>query len=182
MKRLFLLWMSLFLVVPAFGHDAISKETLKELFPEAENFVNRRKALSAEQIRKVEQSAGEKLQEIDKNLTVFVAVAKDPETNKMKSIGAVLMVDAKGSTGVIDLAVAYDLDGSVKKVLVTENKDDVKLESEAFLGQLKGKSPSDRWDLDKDFQLVANADSARALIRAVRRGMYLFLAFMGQLA
>lgn len=182
MKKLYLLWMTLFLTTPAFGHDPISRETLKKLFPEAENFVNRQKSLTPQQILHIEQAAQDKVQEVDKNLTVFVAVVKDPETNKMKSIGAVLLVDTKGTTGYIDLAVAYNLDGSVKKVLVTENENDKQLESESFLGQLEGKSPSDRWDLDKDFQLVGNPASAQALIRAVRRGMYLFLAFMGQLA
>ena len=178
MKKLLLFWITVSLAVPAFGHGGASKEILKQLFPEAENFVNRQKALTAEQIRKVEHDSGDLVQEADKNLNVFVAVAKDPETGKMRSIGAVLMVDATGSAGAIDLVVAYHLDGSVKKVLVSENADDKALESEAFLGQFEGKGHSDSWDPEKDFALAGNPASAKALIRAVSRGMHLFLAFV----
>ncbi len=180
MKKLFLLWMTVFLTVPALGHSPVSRETLKKLFSEADNFVNRKKSLTPEQVLKVEQATGDKVQEVDKNLTIFVAVVKDPRTNKMKSIGAVLLVDAEGSAGTIDMAVAYNLDGSVKKVFITENKDDKELESEAFLSQLEGRSPSDSWDLEKDFQLVGNPASAQALIRAVHRGMHLLLTSMSR--
>ena len=179
MKKLFLLCIALSLSMPAFGHDAaVSKETLKKLFSGAENFVNRKKALTAQQISKVEQDSGDLVQEADKNLNVFVAVAKDPDSGKMRSIGAVLMVDAKGSTGTVDMLVAYNLDGSVRKVMITSNKDDKALESEAFLSQMEGKGPSDSWDPDRDFELAGNTASAKALIRAVYRGMHLFLAFM----
>ena len=115
---------------------------------------------------------------MDKDLTVFVAVAKDPQTGKMQSIGAVLMVDAVGAKGSIEIAVGYLLDGSVKKVLIVGNEDSKELESEAFLGQLEGKSPSDGWDLENEFSLVGDHAIAQAVIRAVRRGMHLFLAFM----
>lgn len=152
-------------------------DILKKLFPEAENFVSRQKALSSQAVAKVEQSLQGKIQEVDKNLTVYVAVAKDPQTKKTRSIGAVLMVDAKGARGPIDLAVAYKLDGSVKKVLVMKNQDDKSLESVAFLKQLEGRRPTDSWD-QKSFSLVGNPVSARELIQAVRRGMYLFLVFM----
>ena len=90
------------------------------------------------------------------------------------------MVDAKGAKGSVDLAVGYNLDGSIRKVLIMENEDDKELESETFLGQLEGKGPSDSWDVENGFRLVGNPASAQAVIRAVRRGMYLFLAFMGR--
>ena len=181
MRKLFLLAMTLFMTVPALGHgDALARETLKKFFPEAENFVSRKKSLTPQQLLQVEKASGDEVQAADKDLTVFVAVAKDPQTGKMQSIGAVLMVDAKGAKGSVDLAVGYNLDGSIRKVLIMENEDDKELESETFLGQLEGKGPSDSWDVDKEFRLVGNPASAQAVIRAVRRGMYLFLAFMGR--
>ncbi|MBI2821966.1 MAG: hypothetical protein HYX74_07055 [Acidobacteria bacterium] len=160
------------------AHGGLTPDALKKLFPEAENFVSRQKVLSAQAITKVEQSSGSKIHDVDKNLTVYVALGKDPQTKKTRSIGAVLMVDAKGARGMIDLAVAYGLDGTVKRVLVMKNADDKTLESETFLKQFEGKKPSDRWDLQKDFNLAGNPASAREVIQAVRRGMYLFLAFM----
>lgn len=181
MRKLFLLAMTLFMTVPALGHgDALARETLKKFFPEAENFVSRKKSLTSQQLLQVEKASEDEVQAIDRDLTVFVAVAKDPKTGKMQSIGAVLMVDALGAKGAVDLAVGYNLDGSIRKVLIMENKDDKELESETFLGQLEGKGPSDSWDVENGFRLVGNPASAQAVIRAVRRGMYLFLAFMGR--
>ncbi len=179
MRKLFLLVMTLCLTVPAFAHDeALTRETLNKFFPEADNFVSRHKQLNSEQLHQVEVAAEDKIQAADHDLTVFVAVATDPQTEKMQSIGAVLMVDAVGSQGLIDVAVGYSLDGTVRKVLILENEDAKELEAEAFLDQLEGKSPSDSWDLEHDFNLVGHAASAQAVIRAVRRGMHLFLAFM----
>ncbi len=180
MKKLLLLSLTLFVTVPAWGHDdALTQETLKKFFPEAENFVSRKKSLTPQQLLQVEKASGDEVQETDKELTVFVAVAKDPQTGKMQSIGAVLMVDARGAEDWVDMAVGYNLDGSVRKVLIMENMDDKELESEAFLAQMEGKKPSDHWDVEKDFRLVGNPVSAQAVIRAVHRGMHLFLAFMG---
>ena len=180
MKKLYVLSLMLFLTVPAFGHDAaLTKETLKKFFPEAENFVSRKKALTPQQITQVEKASGDEVQAVDRDLTVFVAVAKDPQTGRMKSIGGVLMVDAVGAKGFIDLGVGCNVDGSIRKVIVLDNRDDKELESETFLGQLEGKSPSDSWDLD-GFRLVGNPASAQAVLQAARRGMHLFQAFMAR--
>ena len=181
MKKLYVLSLMLFMMVPALSHEGgLTRETLEKFFPEAENFVTRKKFLTPQQVLQVEKAAEDKVQAVDKDLLIYVAIAKDPQTNKMKSIGAVLMVDAKGAKGVVDMAVGFNLDGSIRKVLIMENKDDKELESETFLGQLEGKSPSDSWDVGNEFRLVGNPASAQAVIRAVRRGMHLFLAFMGR--
>ncbi len=181
MKKLYVLSLMLFMISPALSHEGtLTRETLEKFFPEADNFVSRKKSLTPQQMLQVEQAAEDKVQAVDKDLAVYVAIAKDPQTNKMKSIGAVLMVDAVGAKGAVDMAVGFNLDGSIRKVLIMENKDDKELESETFLEQLEGKSPSDRWDVENEFRLVGNPASAQAVIRAVRRGMYLFLAFMGR--
>ena len=181
MRKLFLLAITLLMPVPALGHEGtLSRETLEKFFPEAENFVSRKKSLTSQQLLQVAKASGDEVQAVDKDLTVFVAVAKDPQTGKMKSIGAVLMVDAVGAKGAVDLAVSFHLDGSIRKVLIMENKDDKELESETFLGQLEGKGPSDSWDVENEFRLVGNPASAQAVIRAVRRGMHLFLVFMSR--
>jgi len=181
MRKMLLLAMTLFMTVPALGHgDALTRETLKKFFPEAENFVSRKKSLTSQQLSQVEKASGDEVQAVDRDLTVYVAVAKDPQTGKLQSIGGVLMVDALGAKGYVDLAVGCNLDGSIRKVLILENLDDKELESETFLGQLEGKGPSDSWDVENGFRLVGNPASAQAVIRAVRRGMYLFLAFMGR--
>ena len=158
------------------GHGALTPAMLKKLIPEAENFVTRQKALSPQAIAKVEQAAEAKLGPEDKNLTVYVGVAKDSQTGKTRSVGAVIMLDTRGANGLIDLAVSYGLDGVVRKVMITKNGDDKALDSAEFLKQLEGKKPTDNWDA-KNFKAGANPMSTRALIQAVRRGSHLVLAF-----
>ncbi|MBI3940297.1 MAG: hypothetical protein HY315_05640 [Acidobacteria bacterium] len=172
---------SCFFCVAAVGwaHEGeLSKDILKKFFPEAENFVSRQKSLSSQAIQKVEQALGGKVQDVDKNLTVYVAISKDPQTSKTRSIGGVLMVDTNGTLGPIDLAVGYALDGTVKKVVILKNQDEKGLESAAFLKQLEGRGLSGGWDPQKDFNLAGNPASAREVILAVRRGMLLFRAFV----
>ncbi len=181
MRKLLFLVMPLFMTVSALGHGGtLARETLEKFFPEAENFVSRQKSLTSQQLLQVEKASGDEVKAVDRDLTVYVAIAKDPQTGKMQSIGGVVVVDAIGAKGFLDLAVGCNLDGSIRKVLVLENMDDKALESETFLGQLEGKGPDDSWDVENGFRLVGNPASAQAVIRAVRRGMYLFLAFMGR--
>ena len=178
MQKLLLLWVTIFLTVPALGHGGVSREILKQLFPEAENFVNRRKVLTPQQISKVERDSGDSVQKADINLEVFVAVAKDSETGKMKSLGGALMIDAAVSAGTVDMVIAYNLDGSVKKVIVMDESTDQSLNSDGFLGQFEGKGLMDGWDPETDFSLTNNSVDSRSLIKAVYRGLHLFLAFL----
>ena len=177
-KRLSGFWIVLFITAPTLGHDtALSPDILKKLFPQADAFVERQKRLTLQEILQVEQASGDKVQEVDQQLTLSVALVIDDQTNKIRSIGAVLMVDASSPEGTVDLVVAYNLDGSVKKVLVPANEAVGLSNSEPFWKQLEGKSPSDGWNPEEDFELGGDSVRARAVIRAVRRGMYLFLAF-----
>jgi hypothetical protein len=181
MKNLLALCLVLLVSTTTFGHDAtLSEETLKELFPEADGFTERKKSLSPQEILEVERASGDKVQETDKETTLFVALAINDQTLKVQSMGAALMVDVEGPRGFIDLVVAYNLDGSVKKILLTQSEDNQKIRTEAFWDKLVGRGPSDSWDFQKDFGVAGDQGNEQAIILAVRRGMYLFLTFMGQ--
>ncbi|MBI4444813.1 MAG: hypothetical protein HY645_02790 [Acidobacteria bacterium] len=180
-KTLFVVLLLWAFLAPVAAHEAtLSHATLKTIFPEAENFITRKKVFSAQEVARIEKTLQSTLPEADKNLTMFVAVAKDPKTQKPRSLGAVLMVDAQGAQGPVDLAVSYRMDGSVRKVVVLKNDDDKKLESPSFLRQFEGKGPSSGWEIGKDLQLSGNTTSSKAVILAVRRGMQLFQAVRGQ--
>ncbi len=156
----------------------LSREVLERFFPEAENFVSRQRVFKADEIARIEKLAGDKLHEVDRELLLYIALGIDPQTRRYHAIGAVLMVDAKGSKGLVDLTVGFRLDGSVKKVLVMGNEDDPALESESFLKQFEGRKPDDSWELEKDYKLVGDGQSARAVVLAVRRGMHLMQAVL----
>ena len=88
------------------------------------------------------------------------------------------MIDAAVSAGTVDMVIAYNLDGSVKKVIVMDESTDQSLNSDGFLGQFEGKGLMDGWDPETDFSLTNNSVDSRSLIKAVYRGLHLFLAFL----
>jgi len=179
MERFHLVWVCAFFLFcgSLSAHGVLSKETLQQLFPEAENFVSRQKALTPQQISAVEKETGRKLGPEDRSLTVYVAVATSPESGRMQSLGGILMVDAAGPGGLIDIAMACNLDGSVKRVLITGNGGEKELEDQAFLKQFESRGPSDSWE-PGDFQAAGTPESTEAVVQAVRRGVHLFMAFM----
>jgi hypothetical protein len=168
-------------ISPLSGHGGpgpeIAVEILKGFFPEAQDFERRHTELSPQAVSRIEQLSGIPLRESDRDLTLYVALVKDAQTGKPRSVGAVLALDAEGEQGIIDVLVAYKPDGTVKKVRILNNRESKELESAAFLRQLEGKGPAEKWDLQKGFVLVGSSASAREIIRAVYRGMHLFLAF-----
>ena len=90
MNKLYVLSLMLFMIVPALSHEGLpARETLEEFFPEADNFVSPRNSLTPQQGLQVEQAFGDKVQAVDKDLVVYVAIANRSQTNKMRSIRAV---------------------------------------------------------------------------------------------
>jgi Na+-translocating ferredoxin:NAD+ oxidoreductase RnfG subunit len=150
------------------------EQTLKKVFPEATGFTLRKKTLTADQVKKVEQLSGSKVQHNDNPLSVYVALGKAADGSG--ALGSVLMVDAKGPKGGMDLAVGIKRDGTVNRVVVVENKDDPGVGANAFLDQLKGKSAESPLVVGKDIRYAADAKAAQAVLDAVRRSLRLMEA------
>ena len=146
------------------------EETLKKVFPEATGFTLRKKTLTPGQLRQAEQLSGSKVQRNDNPLSLYVALGKSGDGSGV--LGTVLMLDARGPIGGIDLAVGFKRDGSVNRVVVVENADDPGLGSAGFLDQIQGKGLEADLSLGQDIQFSGDAKSAQALLKAVRRGMY----------
>jgi len=170
--------MSLLCGTPALAHDtAFPEQTLKKVFPEATGFTPRKKTLTAEQIRQIEQSSGSKLERNDNPLNFYVALGKSSDGSGV--LGTVVMVDARGAKGTIDLAVALNRDGSIHSVAVLENKDEAGLAAPTFLDQFKGKTPQSL-NLGKEIRYSGNPKSAQSFVGAVRRGVFLLAAAAGK--
>lgn len=169
-----LLFLSLALCLQALAHEkGFPEKTLKQAFPEAESFITKTKVLTPTESQAVEKMAGSKLPPEDTKLTVYIAIGMDKATQKRKSLGTVLFLDTKGRKGSIDLAVAYNLDGTVHKVVILENQDDKSIESPSFLNQLGGKGTNDMLIVGHDIKFNGDKKAAEAVVAAVKRGMYL---------
>ena len=150
------------------------EQTLKKVFPEASGFTPRKKMLTPEQLKQVELQSGSKVQRNDNPFSYYVALGKSPDASGV--LGTVLMVDAKGPKGGMDLAVGVRRDGSVQRVVVTENADDPNVSSAGFLGQIEGKSVQSPLKVGQDIHYSGDPKAAQALLDAVRRGLYLLAA------
>jgi Na+-translocating ferredoxin:NAD+ oxidoreductase RnfG subunit len=162
-------------LVPLLAHETgFPSETLKKVFPDASGFTARKKSLTPDQVKKIEQESGSKVQRNDNPLTYYVAV------KGQTPLGSVVMLDTKGAKGGIDLALGVNRDGSVHKLVVVENDDDQALGQPAFLDQLPGKNAQSPLKAGQDIKFSGDAKSAQAVLNAVHRGLLLLAAAQGQ--
>ena len=159
------------LTVPVAAHETgFPEKTLKSIFPAASGFTARKKTFTPAQVKQIEQASGSKLEHDDNPLNFYVALGK-PDV-----LGTVVMIDADGPKGNMDIALGVKKDGSIAKVLITENKDDQGLSASAFLDQLKGKTAQSPLAVGKDLKYAGNPKSAEAFLSAVRRGLQMLAA------
>ena len=165
----------LVLVVSLPAHETgFPEKTLKKGFPEATGFTARKKTITPEQVKRVEQLSGSKVQRNDNPLTFYAALGKAADGSGV--LGTVVMIDTQGPKGAIDLAIGIKRDGSLARVVVAENADDPALSSDGFLDQLKGKTLASPLTVGQDIRYSGNGKAAQALLSAVRRGLHLLAA------
>lgn len=163
------------LAVSLAAHDVgFPEQTLKNVFPKATGFTLRKKTLSPPQLAKIEKASGSKVQPNDNPLSYYVALGKSSDGSGV--LGTVVMVDAFGPKGKVDLAVGIHRDGTVARVVVVQNHDDPGLASVAFLEQIEGKNAESSMTVGKDLHYPGDSKSAQALVNAVRRGLHLLAA------
>ena len=163
------------LVLPLIAHDTgFPEKTLKSIFPDATGFTPRKKSFTPAQVKQIEQASGSKLEHNDNPLNFYVALGKPADGSGV--LGSVVLIDADGPKGGMDIAVGVKRDGTIAKVLITENNDDKGLSAPAFLDQLKGKSTQAPLAVGKDIKYTGDAKSAEAFLSAVRRGLQMLAA------
>ena len=174
-----LLVLVLFLAFPLPAHEeGFPEKTLKSVFPQATGFTPRKKTFTAAQVKQVEDASASKLQRNDNPLNFYVALGKPPDGTGV--LGTVVLVDTRGPKGAIDLAIGVKRDGSVARVVITENADDKGLSAAAFLDQFKGKNAKSPLVLGKDIQYAGDAKAAAAVLSAVRRGLQMLAVAAGK--
>jgi len=177
------LWIAAFfaliLAVSLPAHETgFPEKTLKSIFPDATGFTLRKKALSPEQIQKIEQLSQSKVQRNDNPFSYYVALGKSADGSGV--LGTVVVIDTRGPKGLLDLAIGVRRDGTVARVVVVENKDDPGLGAAAFLDQIKGKGIQSPLAAGRDISYAGDAKAAQALLNAVRRGLHLLAAATAQ--
>src|SRR5262249_27617641 len=154
--------------------EGFPEKTLKSIFPDATGFTPRKKQFTPAQVKQIEQASGSKLAHNDNPLNFYVALGKPADASGI--LGTVVLIDAAGPKGGMDVALGVKRDGSIAKVLITENNDDKDLSAATFLDQLKGKNAQSPLAVGKDIKYSGDAKSAEALLSAVRRGLQMLAA------
>jgi len=142
---------------------------LSQAFPEAARFTSRQLTLSADQIGRVEQAIGERVEAENRAPTFFPAF--DQAGAK---IGFVLFVDQAGENGAIELSVAVGADGKVRHAVIASSREDKRIAQPAFLDQFTGKTAGDPLKVGADVTAVAGAEKAsQAVAVGVRKALWL---------
>ena len=156
------------LVVLSFGPLASAHQKgwpgkrLSQAFPEAAKFTSRQVSLAGDQLGRIEQAIGERVEAESRVPTFYPAFNKAGE-----SIGVVLFADQAGENGSIEMGVAVDPQGKVQRVVIFSSREDKGIQKEAFLNQFVGKGVGDPLKVGEE---VTSAPGAQKASQAVEIG------------
>lgn len=146
------------------GGQALSKETLKKLFPQADAFVTRPLSLSAQQRQRIESRLGGKLEGHDLKSKAYIA------SRGGRSLGVVWATDAHLKKGAVDVIVGVAMDGKVTGVVLDHSKVPG-LNAAAYLDQYKKLTTSSAFQEGKDLKSLAGQEpSSKQVAAAVKKG------------
>lgn len=161
MRRLYFGVLMMFIAVLLFSPTAFAHQKgwpgkrLSQTYPEAAKFTSRQAGLSAEQIGRIEQALGERIEAESRAPTFYPAFNKAGE-----KIGFVLFTDQAGENGPIEIGVAVDPQGRVRHVVIFSSREDKKISQPAFLDQFNGKTAKDPLKIGADIIPVPGAEKA----------------------
>src|SRR3989304_6248143 len=101
---------------------------LSQTYPEAVKFTSRQVTLSSDQIGRIEQAIGERVEPENRVPTFYPAFNKAGE-----KIGFVLFADQIGENGAIEVGVAIDREGKVRHVAIFASREDKRIGKDEFL-------------------------------------------------
>jgi Na+-translocating ferredoxin:NAD+ oxidoreductase RnfG subunit len=138
---------------------------LSQTFPEAAKFTSRQVTLSSDQLGRIEQVIGERVEAESRTPTFYPAFNKAGE-----KIGFVLFADQVGENGPIEMGVSVDSEGKVHNVVVLSSREDKRIGQAAFLNQFQGKPAQQVVKPGAELVPVAGAERAsQAVITGVRK-------------
>lgn len=143
------------------------ERTMARLFPKAHDYRTEVHKLDASQIHRIEALIGEPLDAAEKHEFNIYVITADK-----RALGWVLALAGRGEYGTIETVIGLDTDHRILGVYLQRIRERAraKLQSEAFLGQFKGKSVNDPLNVTP----VAEAPAASAEIARVVKRMLAF--------
>ncbi|MBH23176.1 MAG: hypothetical protein CMH57_01700 [Myxococcales bacterium] len=157
---------------PAAAHLAtwgswdITRTNLGVLFPKATRYLRKRYAFSEAEVRGIESFLGFTLYPEDRTPEFYIAVRE--RDGRRELLGVALFIDPRvkprvvgGEVVRLEVGVGVDNKGRIARVAIYDYKGDPALTSDAFLGQLRGRT------LEHDFTVSAKAAKGRGGLPAI---------------
>ncbi|TAK06166.1 MAG: hypothetical protein EPO39_09570 [Candidatus Manganitrophaceae bacterium] len=149
---------------------------LSQVYPEAAKFTSRQGGLSAEQIGRIEQALGERVEAESRAPTFYPAFDKAGE-----KIGFVLFADQAGENGPIEIGVAVDPQGRVRHVVILSSREDKKIGQPSFLDQFSGKTAKDPLKIGADITPVPGSEKgSQSVANGVRKALLIKQEVFGE--
>lgn len=150
----------------AFAHQkGWPGKRLGQTYPESAKFTSRQVTLSSDQMSRIEQALGERVEPENRTPTFYPAFDTAGE-----KIGFVLFSDQTGENGPIEIGVAVDREGKVRHVVILSSREDKKIGRPSFLDQFNGKNIKDPLKIGADITPVAGSEKvSQAVANGVRK-------------
>lgn len=143
---------------------AIPEKELRPLFPSADAFSAVEGTLKDNQISKVETAVGAPLSEEDKVPTFYFAVKEG------KKFAVAEFLSASTTKGIVSIAVAMDVSGTVTSVRILKNPASKAIEEPSFLSQFVGKNKDAKWDSKS--ASTPQDDVSNGVVLAVKKAVF----------
>lgn len=144
----------------AFAHQkGWPGKRLRQVFPEAAKFTSRQATLSSDQITRIEQAIGDRLEPENRIPTFYPAFGKAGG-----KIGFVLFADQVGENAGIEMGVAVDPAGKVLHVVILSSREDKRIGNDEFLDQFHGKAAKDLLKVGADITPVPGAEKISQVV------------------
>ena len=155
-----------------FAHEKKWPERrLRQVWPEAKSFISRQVSLTAAQISEL-KTDGIAIDSTERSPTFYLAQAQDSVGQKPTTLGAILFIDETGDNGGMEISVAMNSDGKIRKINLWESSESPLLSKEDFLSQFVGKAAKDPIVAGKDYKAVPESPKAsEAVARAARKAL-----------
>lgn len=149
---------------------------LSQTYPEAAKFTSRQVTLSSDQIGRIEQAVGERVEPENRVPTFYPAFDKTGE-----KIGFVLFADQIGENGAIEMGIAVDREGKVRHVVIFSSREDKRIGKDEFLDQFHGKTVKDPLKVGADITPMGGAEKgSQAVATGVRKVLFIKQEVFGE--
>jgi hypothetical protein len=154
---------------------ALPIEQLQVLFPGVKDFSALEGTLLESQAAAIEPELGAELSDEDTVPTFYFAVER--LEGKLTRTGVSLFVTPTGASGKLIVAVAVDLTGAVKQVLLVKNDIHKGLANSEFLAQFVGKKVDDPLEVGSDIEAADGiVEASKTLALSVRKALLIVRA------